>query len=67
MCYALLLEVIHNYMNNNSSLIIVDLDASKAFERLCDSKLFNLLLKRNVRPFTLRFVNNIIYIGTLKC
>ena len=59
MCSAILLEVLHYYTNKNSSVYVLYLDASKAFDRLCHAKLLQLLQKRKGCPLVLRFLHNL--------
>lgn len=56
MCTTMLTETIEYYVNNNSSVFVLLIDASKAFDRICHSKMFDLLLSRNVCPLILRFL-----------
>ena len=43
MCSTLLVETLEYYVSNNSSVYVLLIDASKAFDRLCHSKLFDVL------------------------
>ena len=45
---TLLIETVKYYMDNNSSIYVCMLDASKAFDRVKYCELFNILLKRNI-------------------
>ena len=67
MCSAILLEVLHYYTNINSSVYVLYLDASKAFDRLCHAKLLQLLQQRKICPLVLRFLHNLYsqYMGVL--
>lgn len=58
MCSMILKEVISFYVNNNSSVNCVFLDASKAFDRVEYGKLFQLLLDRNLPSPILRLLLN---------
>ena len=49
MCNTLLVETVEYYVSNNSSVYVLLIDASKAFDRLCHSKLFDVLETYNVR------------------
>ena len=65
MCYTLLVETIEYYVFNNSSVYVLLIDASKAFDRLCHSKLFDVLETYNM---SLSLDDNcIIFILVLKC
>ena len=56
MCSTLLIESIQFYTERKSPLYVLYIDASKAFDRLCHSDLFLLLLKRRFCPVTLRLL-----------
>ena len=43
MCSTLLVETVEYYVSNNSSVYVLLIDASKVFDRLCHSKLFDVL------------------------
>ena len=43
MCSTFLVETVEYYVSNNSSVYVLLIDASKAFDRLCHSKLFDVL------------------------
>ena len=51
-----MLEVIDYYNVNKSSVCSLQLDASKAFDRVNYCKLFVELLKRNICPLLLRLL-----------
>ena len=55
-CTYSLLETIDYYNYNKSSVFVLLLDASKAFDRINYCKLFTDLLKRNVSPLVLRLL-----------
>jgi uncharacterized protein YerC len=55
-CSFVLQEVIEYYRLNGSTVYNVFLDASRAFDRVHYTKLFKLLLKRNVCPLVIRFL-----------
>ena len=57
-CTFVLNEVIQYYLNNDSPVNVVLLDASRAFDRVNYVKLFRLLLKRNLCPLVIRFMIN---------
>ena len=48
MCSTLLVETVEYYVSNNSIVYVLLIDASKAFDRLCHSKLFDVLETYNV-------------------
>ena len=60
-CTFVLQEIINLYQRNSSSLYLVLLDASQAFDRVHYCKLFDVMLKRNVCSFTVRLLINIMY------
>ena len=55
-CTFSMLEVIDYYNVNKSSVCSLQLDASKAFDRVNYCKLFAELLKRNICPLLLRLL-----------
>ena len=57
-CTFVLHEIINLYQRNSSSLYLVLLDASQAFDRVNYCKLFDAMLKRNVCSFTVRLLIN---------
>ena len=59
MCSTILIETVEYYVSNNSTVYVLLIDASKAFDRVCHSKLFNLLYYNNVCPIVLRLLYNI--------
>ena len=59
MCSTLLVETVEYYVSNNSSVYVLLIDASKAFDRLCHSKLFDVLETFNVCPLVRRLLYNI--------
>ena len=56
MCSTLLVETVEYYVSNNSSVYVLLIDASKAFDRLCHSKLFDVLETYNVCPLVRRLL-----------
>jgi hypothetical protein len=58
MCTLALKEVSKYYMRNGSDVFVGMIDASKAFDRLCHEKLFNILIKRNVPSVVIRILLN---------
>ena len=61
MCSTLLVETVEYYVSNNSTVYVLLIDASKTFDKLCHSKLFEVLKTYNVCP------PYIIFILVLKC
>ena len=61
MCSSLLVETVEYYISNNSTGYVLLIDASKAFDRLCHSKLFDVLETYNVCPLVRRFLYNMYY------
>ena len=59
MCSTLLIETVEYYVSNNSTVYVLLIDASKAFDRLCHSKLFEVLETYNVCPLVRRLLYNI--------
>ncbi len=55
---------IQYYKNNGSSFVKLSLDASKAFDLVQYSKLFKLLIDREICPLLIRFLIN-IYLSSL--
>ena len=64
-CTQLLIETIEYYNSNNTDCFMLLLDASKTFDRIEYSTLFNNLRSRNMCPVTLRLIMN-MYISQ-KC
>ena len=65
MCSTLLVETVEYYVSNNSTVYVLLIDASKAFDRLCHSKLFEVLETYNVALSLDDYC--IIFILVLKC
>jgi hypothetical protein len=55
-CTFVVDEVVNYYLNRNTDVHAVLLDASKAFDRVHFGKLFKLLLKRNTCPSVVRVI-----------
>ena len=58
LCSFLVAETISYYRSRGSNVYMVSLDATKAFDRVQYSKLFNKLIERNVCPLIIRFLLN---------
>ena len=58
MCTFALNETISYYMNNDSQVYVLFLDASKAFDRINYIKLFNKLIDKKMCPITFRLLLN---------
>ena len=56
---TLLVETVEYYVSYNSSVYVLLIDASKAFDRLCHSKLFDELETYNVCPLVRRLLYKI--------
>ena len=56
LCTAVLKEIVRHYMNKNSTVYALFLDASKAFDKVHYGRLFSLLIERNVPLLVLRFL-----------
>ena len=65
-CTFVLSEVIQHYKNNNSSVFLMMLDCSKAFDRVNYIKLFKLLSEKGLCPLTIRLLL-FIYINQSLC
>ena len=59
LCSFLVAETIQYYKSNGSTVFMLSLDASKAFDLVQYSKLFKLLIERNICPLLIRFLINI--------
>ena len=58
MCSTLLVETVEYYVSNNSSVYFLLIDTPKAFDRLCHSKLFDVLGTYYVCPLVRRLLYN---------
>ena len=61
MCSTLLVETVEYYVSNSSTVYVLLIDASKAFDILCHSKLFEVLETYNVCPLIRQLLYNIFY------
>ena len=59
MCSTLLVETVEYYVSNNSSVYVLLIDTSKAFDILCPSKLFDVLETYNGCPLVRQLLYNI--------
>ena len=57
-CSSMVIETIEYYVSCNSSVYLLLIDASKAFDRLCHHKLFEILMQKDVCPLILRLLYN---------
>ena len=64
LCSFLVAETIQYYKSNGSNVFMLSLDATKAFDLVQYSKLFKLLIERNICPLLIRFIIN-IYLSSL--
>ena len=56
LCTAMVKETVSYFVNNDSNVYALMLDASKAFDRVNFCKLFDALLARNINPFYCRLL-----------
>lgn len=64
LCSFLMAETIQYYRSRGSNVYMLSLDATKAFDRVQYSKLFKLLISREVCPLIIRFILNIYLISS---
>ena len=64
LCSFLVAETIQYYKSRGSDVYMLSLDASKAFDRVKYSKLFELLMERSICPLIIRYLMNIYMIGS---
>ena len=64
MCSFLIAETIQYYKNNGSTVFMLSLDATKAFDLVQYSKLFKLLIDRDICPLLIRLLIN-IYLSSI--
>ena len=58
-CNCVLQEIVHHYTSNGSKVFCLSLDATKAFDRVCYTELFKLLISRGTCPLVVRFLLNV--------
>ena len=64
LCSYLVTETIQYYQTRGSNVYMLLLDATKAFDRVKYSKLFNLLIERDICPLIIRLLLNMYLIST---
>ena len=64
LCSYLITETIEYYHTRRSNVYMMLLDATKAFDRVKYSKLFNLLIERDICPLIVRLLLNMYLIST---
>ena len=63
LCSFLVAETIQYYRSRGSNVFMLSLDATKAYDRVQYTKLFNILINKNVCPLIIRFIMNIYKIS----
>ena len=58
LCSFLVAETINYYRSRRSNVYMISLDATKAFDRVQYSKLFNKLIDKEICPIIIRFIMN---------
>ena len=56
MCSTLLVATVEYYVSNNSTVYVLLIDAYKTFDRLCHSKLFEILETYNICPLVINAI-----------
>ena len=56
LCTLMVKETVNHYLNNGSNVYSVFLDATKAFDRVCHDKLFNILYLNGMNNVDLRYL-----------
>ena len=64
LCSFLVAETIQYYRSRESNVYMLSLDATKAYDRVQYSKLFKLLIERNICSLIIRFIMNIYLVST---
>ncbi len=64
LCSFLVTETIQYYQTRGSNVYMLLLDATQAFDRVKYSKLFSLLIERNICPLVIRLLLNMYLIST---
>ncbi len=64
LCSFLVTEAIQYYQARGSNVYMLLLDATKAFDRVQYSKLFKLLIKRDICPLIVRLLLNMYLISS---
>ena len=64
LCSFLVAETLQYYKSQGSNVFMLSLDATKAFDRVQYSKLFNSLIEKDVCPLMIRFIINVYITST---
>ena len=64
LCSFKVAETIQYYKSQGSNVYMLSLDATKAFDRVQYSKLFNRLIEKEVCPLMIRFILNVYITST---
>ena len=64
LCSFLVAETIQYYKSHGSNVYMLSLDATKAFDRVQYTKLFNSLIEREVCPLIIRIILNVYITST---
>ena len=64
LCSFLVAETIQYYRSNGSNVFMLSLDASKAFDRVMYTKLFQTLIDKSICPLIIRFLMKIYTISS---
>ena len=64
LCSFLVAETIQYYKTNGSNVFMLSLDASKAFDRVMHTKLFQILIDKSICPLVIRFLINIYVVSS---
>ena len=64
LCSFLVAETIQYYRSRGSNVYMLSLDATKAYDRVQYTKLFKLLIDKEICPLLIRFIMNIYLVST---
>ena len=64
LCSFLVAETIQYYRSRGANVYMLSLDATKAFDKVQYSKLFNSLISRDIWPLIIRLIMNIYLVST---